>query len=868
MKSPKPQVWKVLIALTILAGWGCLDGIATVRTSGAVEPIGSIGQGILYQAYFLPDGSVLRVMADYIEIVDPETNEIIDKFAEGLNWGRVTLSPDGAWLAIITDLDNTRKPSIEIWEVATRRLIRRFESTLDSVRLVAFSTTAPLLAVTYRDQIHLWNWEDNDLLGEIKGERRPSNICYSYSDDWGSGSRCSGPAGALSLAFSPDGNFLAVGSQRPGAEIWDVFTRKLVGHLEGHVDWVTHIVYSPDGRYIATARPRSTQVYLWNAQTRQLIQTWPNGDEGEIQKLLFSADSQRLYVATRTRNWLVDPNGRNDYVRVFDVHTGAQLNQFGDELFILQNFSLSPDEKIALIRYYMSEVVLWDIEQNRRLAFWADSLSGYDWTLSPDGRSLVMVNGAIMKIWDVPSRSLRKVIVPHNRTFREFAISPDSRTIAVGQDPWIELRDIYTGEVTTQLDQSGHTAITFSQTGQRIATERCIFDVNNPENRQVLERQGDSSVNWYSSIAFSAGDTYLAAGNSKNNLIHLWEQQNGKYVFRYVLHSPVDGSPTFIPSPDGVPVLAVVNSNRMAVWELRQQPRRLLILELNARWPHHFSADGRYLFANSEDGLRIWDWRERKQIQHPPFPEYLAVSQDSSVLLTLNYETGQILIWDGRSLLPPEPAVSHDINRDGVVNILDLVQVASQFGQIGTHLSGDANSDGTVNLSDLERIGLHLGENAAAPSLHFNRSSPTTSYQASSVKRQFQALAALESLNPSSRGAHIARDLLKAWLSRLELPIAETKLLPNYPNPFNPETWIPYQLSDAAHVRIRIYNALGHLVRTLDLGTKPARSYLSRESAAYWAGRNDFGETVSSGIYWYELDTGSFSATRKMVLQK
>ena len=78
--------------------------------------------------------------------------------------------------------------------------------------------------------------------------------------------------------------------------------------------------------------------------------------------------------------------------------------------------------------------------------------------------------------------------------FREFAISPDSQTIAVGQDPWIELRDIYTGEVTAQLDKSGHTDITFSQTGQRIATESLIFDVNNSDNPQVLELRGDY---WY-----------------------------------------------------------------------------------------------------------------------------------------------------------------------------------------------------------------------------------------------------------------------------------------------------------------------------------------------------------------------------------
>ncbi len=328
----------------------------------------------------------------------------------------------------------------------------------------------------------------------------------------------------------------------------------------------------------------------------------------------------------------------------------------------------------------------------------------------------------------------------------------------------------------------------------------------------------------------------------------------------------MEGVPTFVPSLDGVPIFAVVNSKRVAVWELREQPQRLLILDIDARWPIHFSGDGRYLFADSEEGLQIWDWREQKRIQHPPLPEYLGVSRDASVIVTMNYETGQILIWDGRSLLPPEPAVPSDVNRDGAVNILDLVAAASQFGEVGSNLTGDVNGDGKVDVSDLGHIGLRLGENAAAPALDFNRLDPTISYQALSVKRQLQALAALESLSYPSRGAYIARDLLKVWLSHIEPPVTETKLLPNYPNPFNPETWIPYQLAEAAHVRIRIYDVAGHLVRELDLGTKPAGSYLSREGAAYWDGRNDVGEGVSSGVYFYTLEAGDYQKTRRMIV--
>ena len=473
-----------------------------------------------------------------------------------------------------------------------------------------------------------------------------------------------------------------------------------------------------------------------------------------------------------------------------------------------------------------------------------------------------MVNGAIMKIWNVPSRSLRKVIVPHNRTFRRFAISPDGRTIAVGQDPWIELRDIYTGEAIAQFDYySGHTTIAFSQTGKRIAAQRLVLDIGNPENREVLDELG------YSSIAFSAGDAYLAS-TGEDNLIHLWEQQDGKYIYYYTLHSPVEGAPTFIPSPDGALLLAVVHPKKVAVWELRKQPQRLLILELDARGTIHFSGDGRYLFANSEEGLQIWDWREQKRIQHPPLPEYLAISRDSSVLLTWDDKTGQILIWDGKFLLPPEPAVSYDINRDGAVNILDLVEAASQFGQTGIDLSGDVNGDGKVDVSDLGHIGSRLGENAAAPALFLDDSNSIVSYHASGVKRQFQALAVLESLETPSPGTQIARGLLKVWLSRMEPSVTEAKLLPNYPNPFNPETWIPYQLAESAYVWVRIYDVTGRLVRELDLGTKHAGRYLLRDQAAHWDGRNDVGEGVSSGVYFYTLEAGDYRRTRRMTIMQ
>ena len=95
-----------------------------------------------------------------------------------------------------------------------------------------------------------------------------------------------------------------------------------------------------------------------------------------------------------------------------------------------------------------------------------------------------------------------------------------------------------------------------------------------------------------------------------------------------------------------------------------------------------------------------------------------------------------------------------------------------------------------------------------------------------------------------------------------------TALLPNYPNPFNPETWVPYQLAAAADVTLTIYAVDGTLVRTLALGHRAAGVYQSKSRAAYWDGRNELGEPVASGIYFYTLTAGDFSATGKMLVRK
>ena len=98
--------------------------------------------------------------------------------------------------------------------------------------------------------------------------------------------------------------------------------------------------------------------------------------------------------------------------------------------------------------------------------------------------------------------------------------------------------------------------------------------------------------------------------------------------------------------------------------------------------------------------------------------------------------------------------------------------------------------------------------------------------------------------------------------------LRRTALFQNYPNPFNPETWIPYTLAEQTRVSISIHNVAGRLIRTLDLGEKPAGVYFSREEAGYWDGCDDAGEPVASGVYFYTFSAGSYGATKKMTIAK
>ena len=230
----------------------------------------------------------------------------------------------------------------------------------------------------------------------------------------------------------------------------------------------------------------------------------------------------------------------------------------------------------------------------------------------------------------------------------------------------------------------------------------------------------------------------------------------------------------------------------------------------------------------------------------------------SNVLLTDN--TGKTFVPHLENAEITEPIrLRGDVNGDGTVNIADLVLVAANLGKTGQN-AADVNNDGIVNIADLVLVAGALGTSAAAPSLYPQALEMLT---ATDIKQWLSAAQHLDLTDArSQRGLLFLQQLLAALTPK------ETALLPNFPNPFNPETWIPYQLAKPADVTVRLYAVDGKLVRTLALGHQGVGKYYHRSRAAYWDGKNAAGEAVASGVYFYTLTAGDFTATRKMLIRK
>lgn len=758
----------------------------------------------------------------------------------------IAFSPDGKYLVSGSD-DYTMK----LWDVPAKRHLSTLSHITDRYR-------AQIKAVTFSPDgqkivsagLHVKIW-DIHTLREIMTIRH---------QDW-----------IFAVAFSSDGKYLAYGDTGGQISVRNIQTQQDVTQFRGDADSITALKFSPDDQFLASGGFNGS-VKLWKLPNWSLVGTLPTA--GTVTALSFSPDSSIL--------------ASTDYevVNLWTTRTGEQLTTLLGHKGWVFSADFSPDGEHLTSGGSDGTLRLWDITSFHTVS--ADMVRIIYFI--PSGRT------AQPDMWTKLDKLIRDVQTLYaeqmefngfgRKTFN-FETDEMGQTIIYRVDG--NFHDFYyrtdttnriLDEVSAQFDLDRHVYLIVAELSNQAIGEDHVCGVGGSFWRgsdQVVKSRGGYAVIPASGDCF---DEEYGTIVTAHELGHAFGLDHDFRDDSYIMSYGTNPSLFSFCATEWLSVSRFFNADNIAFNNLTT-----MHILTSDTYPSH-ATDFSIIFQVTDlDGIH------QVQLLVPttgedPAPgtklhscqridaQSAAVEFDITSLTSYPFNTIVLQVIDVYGNITqqsyvlrvgePSPVVNrYDVNGDGSVDNADLVLVAAHFGEtiIGNVIPNpDVNGDGVVNVIDLLLVvnELNIADTAA----------PSSSSQISDLNP-----IDVQNWIEQAKGLPAKDAVVINGIDRLEQLLAaiipsKTQLLVNYPNPFNPETWIPYQLATDVDVTITIYDMRGHVVRTFDLGHRSAGTYFDRDSAVYWDGQNDRGEPVASGVYYYVLSAGDFHVTRRMLLRK
>ena len=736
---------------------------------------------LFVSSLFLPNG-----FAQYA------SHSILEGHRNGVN--SVAFSPDGTTLASGSS-DNT----VRLWDGVTGAHKATLRGHGGDVYSIAFSPDGTTLASGSSDNtVRLWDGVTGAHKATLRGHR----------------------GDVYSIAFSPDGTTLASRSEDNTVRLWDAVTGAHKYTLEGpRYAAVYSIAFSPDGTTLASGSSDNT-VRLWDAVTGAHKHTL-EGHRYAVSSIAFSPDGTTLASGSR-----------DDTVRLWDAVTGAHKATLEGHRGDVSSIAFSPDGTTLASRSRDDTVRLWDavtgahkytLEGPRYAAV-------YSIAFSPDGTTLASGSSDnTVRLWDAVIGAHKATLEGHRGGVSSIAFSPDGTTLASGSsDNTVRLWGLSFSRVSINTPSplkslAIGSSLTFSLNiadGENVAGYQATVRFGTAALRYLESANGDylpegaffvPPVVWGNNVTLGAtslagvsnGDgtlatvTFEAVDVGRPELI-LSQVRLTDGDGKYLSHTAGSGwviVPAVVPSPA---VISVTPSSVLSP-AIDQQ----LVFNVDIAGGQNvvgyqlaWEFDGtvlKYISGSKGDYLAGGVGNGDGTLTTGTFVVNTAKASTVSVSGYLIRSNGvrYTPTFEGAEVIAP---LLGDVNRDGVVNISDLVLVGSSFTQRVPDEGNpaDVNESGVVNIVDLVLVAGALSNAAAAPSAHPQKLAMLTAADVQDWLTQAQQMALTD---PTYlRGIAVLEQLLVALTPK------ETILLPNYPNPFNPETWIPYHLSHAADV--------------------------------------------------------------------